>query len=288
MATFAGNPAADPLTGAEIVPISQSGTDKRTTVQQIADANESKSTDIASAATTDLSTATTPFVHVTGTTTITALGTVQAGAERQVVFDGILTLTHDGTALILPTGADITTAAGDAAVFRSEGSGNWRCVGYQRADGTSLAGGSGSGDVVGPSSAADNTLPRFDSTTGKLLQGSGVAVTDADEISGYKGNINRQTGTSYTLVAADSGKIVELANAASIALTADPALPKGFCCTIVQALAGVVTIASTGSGTVVNRQSQFKTAGTDAMCTVYVRSNSGSDAVFVFGGDTAA
>ena len=146
----------------------------------------------------------------------------------------------------------------------------------------------GTGDFSGPASSADNALVRFDGTGGKTGQNSGVLVTDADEISGYKGNINRQTGTTYTLVAADSGKIVELANAASIALTADPALPKGFCCTIVQALAGVVTIASSGSGTVVNRQSQFKTAGTNAMCTVYVRSNSGSDAVFVFGGDTAA
>jgi hypothetical protein len=148
-------------------------------------------------------------------------------------------------------------------------------------------GAAGSGDVVGPGSSVDNTLPRFDSTTGKLLQGSGVAVTDLNEISGYLGNINRQTGTSYTLVAADSGKIVELANAASIALTADPTLPAGFCCTLVQALAGVATVASTGSGTVVNRQSQFTTAGENAMCTIYVRSNSGSNAVFVFGGDTA-
>lgn len=257
------------------------------TVQQVADANESKSTDIASATTTDLAAAT-PYVHVTGTTTITGLGTIQAGASRLVVFDGALLLTHNATSLILPTGANITTAAGDAAIFRSEGAGNWRCVAYQRKSGAALAGGAGSGDVVGPASSVDNTLPRYDSITGKLLQGSGVLVSDADEISGYKGNINRQTGTSYTLVAADSGKIVELANAASIALTADPALPAGFCCTIVQALAGVVTIASTGSGTVVNRQSQFKTAGLNAMCSAYVRSNSGSNAVFVFGGDTAA
>lgn len=146
----------------------------------------------------------------------------------------------------------------------------------------------GAGDVVGPSSSTDNTLPRFDGTTGKLLQGSGVAVTDSDEISGYKGNINTQTGTTYTLVAADSGKIVELSNATAIALTAAPGLPKGFNCTIVQGLAGVVTVASSGSGTVVNRQSQFKTAGANAMCMVYVRSNSGTNAVFVLGGDTAA
>lgn len=36
MATFPGNPAADPLTGAEIVPITQGGVDKRTTVENIA------------------------------------------------------------------------------------------------------------------------------------------------------------------------------------------------------------------------------------------------------------
>lgn len=41
----------------------------------------------------------------------------------------------------------------------------------------------GSGDVVGPASSADNTLPRYDSTTGKLIQGSGIVVNDSDELS---------------------------------------------------------------------------------------------------------
>lgn len=44
------------------------------------------------------------------------------------------------------------------------------------------ADGSGSGDVVGPDSSTDNTLPRFDSTTGKLIQGSGVVVDDNDNV----------------------------------------------------------------------------------------------------------
>lgn len=113
------------------------------TVQQVANSPESKGTDLASAGTVDLSTATGPFVHITGTTTITALGTMQAGAERVVVFDGALTLTHNGTSLVLPTGANITTAAGDTATFRSEGAGNWRCVDYQRASGEALVGGGG-------------------------------------------------------------------------------------------------------------------------------------------------
>ena len=141
--------------------------------------------------------------------------------------------------------------------------------------------------VLGPSPAVDNTLPRFDGTAGNLLQGSGIAVTDNNEISGYRGHLNQQTGTTYTLQASDAGKIVELTNAASIALTAPNSLPAGFACTVVQGGAGQVTVASSGSGSVVNRQSQFKTAGVNAMCALYVRSNSGTNAVWVFGGDTA-
>lgn len=97
-----------------------------------------KGTNIASAATTDIGAATGDFVHITGTTTITALGTSAAGQTRKIVFDGILTLTHNATSLILPTGANITTAAGDTAVFISEGSGNWRCVNYSSKSGLPL------------------------------------------------------------------------------------------------------------------------------------------------------
>lgn len=39
-------------------------------------------------------------------------------------------------------------------------------------------GGGGSGDVVGPASATDNALARFDTTTGKLLQNSAVTCSD--------------------------------------------------------------------------------------------------------------
>jgi hypothetical protein len=45
-----------------------------------------------------------------------------------------------------------------------------------------IQGPAGTGDVVGPASSTDNTLPRFDGTTGKLLQGSGVRVSDTDSI----------------------------------------------------------------------------------------------------------
>lgn len=101
--------------------------------------NEAKWTDIPSATTTDLGAANGNYGDVTGTTTITGLGTIAAGARRTPTFTGILTLTHNATSLILPTGANIVTAAGDTATFLSRGSGNWKCVSYNRADGSALA-----------------------------------------------------------------------------------------------------------------------------------------------------
>ncbi len=90
---------------------------------------------LASASTTDIGTTASNVVQITGTTTITALGNAAAGAERTVIFTGALTLTHNATSLILPSAANITTAAGDAAKFVSLGSGNWDCVSYQAAVG---------------------------------------------------------------------------------------------------------------------------------------------------------
>lgn len=94
-----------------------------------------KGADIASAGTTDLG-AVAGFLHdITGTTTITGLGTVSSGIHKVIKFEGALTLTHNGTSLILPGAANITTADGDIGWFASEGSGNWRCISYSRASG---------------------------------------------------------------------------------------------------------------------------------------------------------
>ena len=95
-----------------------------------------KGADVASATAASLGSNTDgDYFHITGTTGLAAsnFGTVDAGIERTIVFDGALLLTHNGTSFILPGAANITTAAGDVAVFRSEGSGNWKCVSYQYA-----------------------------------------------------------------------------------------------------------------------------------------------------------
>jgi hypothetical protein len=95
----------------------------------------SKGADISSAGTTDLGAVAGLMHDITGTTTITGLGTVSSGIWKIIKFEGTLTLTHNATSLILPGGANITTADGDIGVFISEGSGNWRCVSYSPATG---------------------------------------------------------------------------------------------------------------------------------------------------------
>jgi hypothetical protein len=93
---------------------------------------------IASAGTTAIGAAASNYAVISGTTTITAFDTIAQGAFRWVRFSGALTLTYNATSLILPGLANITTAAGDIALFISEGSGNWRMLDYQRQDGTLL------------------------------------------------------------------------------------------------------------------------------------------------------
>lgn len=64
---------------------------------------------------------------------------------------------------------------------------------------------SGSGDVVGPASATDNAVARFDTTTGKLLQNSTLIVDDSGNISGA-GTLNTHTipgGTGQIALTAD-------------------------------------------------------------------------------------
>lgn len=99
-----------------------------------------QSANIATASTVNLNNATGDYVSLTGTTTVTGI-TLDQGLEKTIVCAAAFTLTH-GASLILPTGANITTAAGDVFRVRGEASGVVRVVAYMRANGTSLAGSS--------------------------------------------------------------------------------------------------------------------------------------------------
>lgn len=70
---------------------------------------------------------------VTGTTTVTGISSTNSWDGRTIIlkFDGSLILTHNASTFILPWASNITTTAGDSAVFRQEESGVWRCLYYQ-------------------------------------------------------------------------------------------------------------------------------------------------------------
>lgn len=89
---------------------------------------------VASASTVNLNGTTGNRVHITGTTQINAV-TLTRG-PRTIVFDGALTLVHHATNNNLPTpgGANITTAAGDRAIYEGDGTSVY-CVDYIRANG---------------------------------------------------------------------------------------------------------------------------------------------------------
>jgi len=77
------------------------------------------------------------FFDITGVTTINTIASKGVGTFVSLQFDGILQLTHSAD-LFLPTAANITTAAGDIAIFYEYASGDWRCMSYTRADGSAL------------------------------------------------------------------------------------------------------------------------------------------------------
>jgi hypothetical protein len=126
--------------------------------------NEAPPVTIASAATVDIGAAASNTVIVSGTASITALGTIAAGAIRRIRASGAFTLTHNATSLIL-YGSNIVATVGESFWFESLGAGNWRLTGRHYAgplaradvantfvDGQSInSSDSGAGEVVGVS-----------------------------------------------------------------------------------------------------------------------------------------
>ncbi len=164
--------------------------------------NEKHGTDVASAGTIDLDAATGNLIDVTGTTTITAI-TLADGAERTVRFTSALTLTN-GASLVLPGGANITTAAGDFAVFRGYASSIVRCVNYVRASGKAVTP-SPQGMVLLSSvtAAASSTVDleaTFDATYDVyIISGSGIVMSNdgAGILSRFKMGGSYDTSTNY-------------------------------------------------------------------------------------------
>lgn len=103
-----------------------------------------RGTDIASATTLSLPSGGGGVFNITGTTTITGIGSAVGGRQIKVKFAGSCQLTHNSTSFILPGGTNIVTQAGDTALFINEAAtdatgSNWRCFSYQYASGAPMA-----------------------------------------------------------------------------------------------------------------------------------------------------
>ena len=114
------------------------------------------------------------------------------------------------------------------------------------------------------------------STTGNLTGGNTASST----LSGFAANFNTiTTGSTYSLVPADNGKIINISVASGIAVTVPSGLPIGFNCTLVQYGTGQITLAT--SGTILkNRSSYTKSAGQYSIMTII---NMGSETYIVSG-----
>jgi hypothetical protein len=170
---------------------------------------------IASATTTAIGGTTSNNVYITGTTTITGFGTIAAGITRRVRFADALTLTHNGTSLILPGSANITTAANDTADFVSLGSGNWLCTNYKKASGAAIVGGA---TVV----RHHNGSIEFETTNGSDYQDTGVGYTlavgktyDVDIVLGWYKNTADTLDIAFTANSL-SGQLAEFNRAKAI------------------------------------------------------------------------
>ena len=112
-------------------------------------------------------------------------------------------------------------------------------------------------------------------------------LTDGDfggtAILGFDATLNDQTGTAYTIVASDAGKVITCNNGSAVTVTVPASLGAGFTVSVVQKGAGQVTF-SASSTTINNRQSHTKIAGQHGVATLI---STASD-VFVLAGDTAS
>lgn len=164
-------------------------------------------TNLASATTTDLGAIPSRHVAITGTTTITGFGSSASTTRPLYVirFTGALTLTHNGTSLIIPGSANVTTAAGDSALVEYLGSGNWRVLVYQKIDGKALVESVEIPSQTGNSGEVLTTNGSALSWSGALVPAARASISDGTSatctVDAGAVNITSVTlsGTTYTV-----------------------------------------------------------------------------------------
>lgn len=140
-------------------------------------------------------------LSMSGTTLSVTAGTVTSIATGTGLTGG--TITTSGTVSLSTALAPMATLTGNGLKYLRVNAGE-TAVEYATV--------SGSGDVVGPASATDNAVTRFDGTTGKLVQNSGVIIDDTNNITGIGtldiGNADTTISRSSAGVIAVEGVVI--------------------------------------------------------------------------------
>ncbi len=134
--------------------------------------------------------------------------------------------------------------------------------------------------------------------SGSTAAPTAISLTSAAaELADWNGNVFKNficdivadTSTALTTSASQRGRVLTMSNASAITLTLDAQAEVGYSVTVYQKGAGQITFAAESGATIRNRQTQTKTAGQYAVCSLFVEANSGgSAAVWVLAGDTGA
>lgn len=160
-------------------------------------------TTLASGATTDLGSVPSHNVSITGVAAVTSFGGTASTALPfyRLTFTGAATLTYSATCLILPSTANILTAANDTAevVYLGTGScgtGGWQVVSYLRATGAPIASTVPLGSFVGLSvknnAGTPNTQIDYSWSGATLVDQTNLVTVLHRNVSG---TINLTTGT---------------------------------------------------------------------------------------------
>lgn len=181
-----------------------------------------------------------PLSTVTGTLAVANGGTGQTTASAS--FNALSPITTTGD-LIIGNGVNSATrlAIGtNGYVLTSNGT-----------TATWSPASSGSGDVVGPASATDNAIVRFDTTTGKLIQNSAALVDDNGNISGNNVNAAYTTtataGGTTTLTATSTGiQYFTGTSNQTVQMPVTSTLALGWSYHIANTSTGILTINSSG------------------------------------------
>ncbi len=155
-------------------------------------------------------------------------------------------------------------------------------------------GGTTGGDVVGPASSTDNAIVRFDGTTGKLIQNSGVIIDDSDNLTFSGGGTISGSSGSITLTASGSAQTINLVPGSntSVQVSTNIAAARGLAVSNANsnnmARARLSVDANAGGTVIDTTSSSFTTSGVFVADAGYIYSNTSLSGGFGVGSAAAA